>query len=106
MLLVDFGMQWNLSWQLSWQLVALGIFCLCSLLAAIGCMGRVAALCLVLLLAGNQSPFGASLVSLLVFAAAATLMIIGTGALSLWTPEETILYRRGKNKPATNGGPR
>jgi hypothetical protein len=42
---------------------------------------------------------------LVVFAAAAALMVTGTGALSLWTPEETILYRRGKNKPAANGGP-
>lgn len=110
MILVDFGMKWHLSshplWHLSWQSVALGIFCLCGLLAAIGCMGRTAALCLVLLLAGNQSPFGASLLSLLVFAFAATLMLTGTGALSLWTPEDTILYRRGKNKPVTNGGPR
>jgi CDP-diacylglycerol--glycerol-3-phosphate 3-phosphatidyltransferase len=106
MLLVDFGLQSHLSWHLSWQSVALGIFCICGLLAAIGCMGRVAALCLVLLLAGNQSPFGASLLSLVVFAVATALMIIGTGALSLWRPEETILYRRGKNKPATEGGPR
>ncbi|GAB6192784.1 CDP-alcohol phosphatidyltransferase family protein [Desulfocastanea catecholica] len=106
MLLVDFGLQWQLSWHLSWQSVALGIFCICALLAAIGCMGRVAALCLALLLAGNQSPFGTSLLSLLVFAAAAALMITGTGPLSLWTPEETMLYRRGKKKPATNGGPR
>jgi hypothetical protein len=42
---------------------------------------------------------------LVVFAAAAALMVTGSGALSLWTPEEKILYRRGKNKPATNGGP-
>lgn len=106
MMLVDFGIQWHLSWHLSWQSVALGIFCICGLLATIGCMGRVAALCLALLLAGNQSPFGTSLLSLVVFAAAAALMITGTGALSLWTPEETMLYRRGKKKPATNGGPR
>jgi hypothetical protein len=100
-ILVDFGIPWHLSWQS----IVLGIFCICGLLAAIGCMGRAAALCLALLLAGNQSPFGASLLSLSVFAVAAALMITGTGALSLWTPEETILYRRGKNKPATNGGP-
>ncbi len=95
----------GLQWHLSWQSVALGIFCICSLLTVIGCMGRTAALCLVLLLAGNQSPFGASLLPLVVFAFAAALMIIGTGALSLWTPEETILYRRGKQKPATSGEP-
>jgi CDP-diacylglycerol---glycerol-3-phosphate 3-phosphatidyltransferase len=106
MILVDFGIQWHLLWHLSWQSVALGIFCICGLLATIGCMGRTAALCLALLLAGNQSPFGASLLSFVVFAFAAALMIIGTGALSLWTPEETILYRRGKNKATSNGGPR
>jgi CDP-diacylglycerol--glycerol-3-phosphate 3-phosphatidyltransferase len=101
LMLLDSGLQWHLPWQP----VVLGIFCICGLLAAIGCMGRAAALCLALLLAGNQSPFGASLLSLVVFAAAAALMVTGTGALSLWTPEETILYRRGKNKPAANGGP-
>jgi hypothetical protein len=31
---------------------------------------------------------------MVLFAAAAGLMLTGTGAMSLWAPEEAILYRR------------
>ena len=72
-------------------------FSLCCLLAGIGCMGRSAALLLVLLLAYNQSPFGISLFFLMVFSSAVTLVLFGTGLMSVWTPEESILYRC-KNK--------
>jgi CDP-diacylglycerol--glycerol-3-phosphate 3-phosphatidyltransferase len=74
----------------SWQL-ALGLGCL---LAGFAVMGRSAALLLVVLLGHYLSPFGASMSSLALFAAAAGLMLTGTGALSLWAPEEPILYRR------------
>ncbi len=82
--------QTNLPWQLS-----LSLFCL---LAGFGFMGRSAGLFLVLLLGSNQSPFGISLLSILVFGTAAALLLTGTGALSLWAPEEIILYRRKRDK--------
>ena len=76
--------------SLSWQL-ALGLGCL---LAGLAFLGRSAALFLVLLLGCNQSPFGVSTASMVLFAAVAGLMLTGTGAMSLWAPEEAILYRR------------
>jgi hypothetical protein len=39
---------------------------------------------------------------MVVFSAAATLMLTGTGAMSLWAPEDRILYRRSRNQPMTN----
>jgi CDP-diacylglycerol---glycerol-3-phosphate 3-phosphatidyltransferase len=71
---------------------------LCSLMAALGIMGRSASLFLVLLLGCSQSPFGMSWPAIVVFCAAAALMLTGTGAMSLWTPEDDILYRRKKEK--------
>jgi CDP-diacylglycerol--glycerol-3-phosphate 3-phosphatidyltransferase len=73
-----------------WQLA----HSLCCLLAGLGCMGRSAGLCLTLMLGSTLSPLGMSTISMVVFGASAALMLTGTGALSLWTPEESILYRR------------
>jgi len=39
--------------------------------------------------------------SLVLFTAAATLMLTGTGPLSAWTPEENILYRRSHGESFT-----
>lgn len=78
--------------DLAWILV----YSFCCLLAVVGFMGRSAALLLILLLASNQSPFGITILSETLFAAAAALVLIGTGTMSLWMPEETILYRRNK----------
>lgn len=80
--------QTHLSWQLAQSF--------CCLLIAIGCMGRSAALLLVLLLGSNQSPYGITVLSVTLFAAAAALVLTGTGTVSLWVPEERILYRRNK----------
>ena len=68
----------------------------CCLLAGLGLMGRSAALCLAMLLSSQQSPFGVTITVMLLYSAAATLMLTGTGSLSLWSPEERILYRRRK----------
>jgi hypothetical protein len=80
------------------------ILCLIScLLAAVGFMGRSASLCLVLLLGSSHAPFvpfapfAVSSTTMVVFSAAAILMLTGTGAMSLWAPEEMILYRRSGN---------
>ena len=73
-----------------WQ----GALTVCCLLTGLGFLGRSACLFLTLLLACNLSPFGPSLPALVLFGTAATLMLTGTGALSLWAPEEMILYRR------------
>lgn len=78
-----------------WQLI-LGA---CCLLAGLGCMGRTAGLVLSLLLASPYSPFGTSMAAMSLFAAAAALMLTGSGAISLWSPEEKLLYRR---KPGSN----
>jgi CDP-diacylglycerol--glycerol-3-phosphate 3-phosphatidyltransferase len=79
----------------AWQLILSG----CCLLAVLGCMGRIAGLVLSLLLASPYSPFGTSMAALSLFAAAAALMLTGSGAMSLWSPEEVFLYRR---KPGSN----
>ena len=71
----------------------------CCLLAGVGCMGRFASLSLLLMLASTLSPFGINPLSMIIFAAAAALVLLGTGAISLWTPEEPILYRRPKKGP-------
>ncbi len=76
--------------SLVWQLA----FVLSCLLAVLAVMGRSAALILALLLAGHSSPFGTSMGAMVLFVAAAGLMLTGTGTFSLWAPEEKILYRR------------
>jgi len=77
---------------------------LCILLAGAGWMGRSAALLLTLLLSCGLTPYGTDLPVLVLFAIAATLMLTGTGPLSLWSPEEEILYRRSRDgSPAGNG---
>lgn len=77
---------------------------LCCLLAGVGWLGRCAALLLTLLLSCALSPYGTGLPVLVLFGIAATLMLTGTGPLSLWAPEEAILYRRSRDgSPAGNG---
>ncbi len=82
--------------DLPWQGAAQCLFSLCCLLAAAGFMGRSAALLLILLLGSTLSPFGISPLSLGIFSIAAVLLLTGTSAMSLWSPEEPILYRRCK----------
>jgi CDP-diacylglycerol--glycerol-3-phosphate 3-phosphatidyltransferase len=81
-----------------WQL-AHGV---CGLLVGFGIMGRSAALLLTLMSGSNFSPFGVSLICMGIFGTAAALMLTGTGAMSLWAPEETVLYRRGKHRSITS----
>lgn len=88
--------------HLLWQ-QALGV---CCLLAGFAFIGRSAALFLALLLGSNMSPFGMSMPVMILFGAAVMLMLTGTGALSLWAPEETLLYRRtGKQKADCGANP-
>jgi CDP-diacylglycerol--glycerol-3-phosphate 3-phosphatidyltransferase len=77
---------------------------LCCLLAGVGWMGRSAALLLTLLLSSSLAPYGTGLPVLVLFGIAASLMLTGTGPLSLWSPEEGILYRRSRDGeiPAEN----
>ncbi len=91
---VDF-LQPLLPWQVTMSF--------CCLLAVAGCVGRSASLCLILLLGSNQSPYGITAISLVVFTIAAALMLCGTGTLSLWVPEERILYR-GISHDSTTAG--
>lgn len=83
--------QTHLSWLLAHSF--------CCLLAAFGFMGRSASLLLILLLGCNQSPFGISLTSQVIFSIAVSLMLIGSGIMSVWAPEENILYRSNINEP-------
>lgn len=76
--------------HLSWRL-AIGFGCL---LAGFGVMGRSAGLMLVLMLGSDSSPLGMSVISMVIFSTGAALMLTGTGAMSLWAPEERALYRR------------
>lgn len=85
--------QTHLSWQLAHSF--------CCLLVVIGFLGRSAGLILVLLLGSNLSPFGINFLSVTLFAAAAALIVTGTGTMSLWAPEERILYRRNKKSANT-----
>ena len=66
----------------------------CYFLIVVGCVGRCSALLLVLVLAYNQSPFGIDVLPILLFSGAAVLVVIGSGPMSLWSPEDDILYRR------------
>ncbi|MBI5895830.1 MAG: CDP-alcohol phosphatidyltransferase family protein [Desulfobacterales bacterium] len=85
--LVNYGVfQTHPLWQLAHSL--------CCLLAGLGCMGRSAGLFLALMLGSTPSPFGMSAISMVTFGASATLMLTGTGAMSLWALEEKVLYRR------------
>ena len=78
---------------LAWQLV----LSLCFIAAIFGFMGRSACLFLVLLLGSTLSPLGISIFSATLFASAAALMLSGTGTMSLWAPEDRVLYRRNEN---------
>jgi CDP-diacylglycerol--glycerol-3-phosphate 3-phosphatidyltransferase len=88
------GYQIHLSWQ-----IAAGF---CCLLAAIGCMGRIAGLLLMLLFGCNLSPFGTTAPFMTLFSSAAALLLSGTGTMSLWAPEEMILYRRSSEEKGPN----
>ena len=76
-------------------LIAHSVLCL---LAVLGFMGRSSCLLLILLLASNESPFGATIVTTVTFTSATLLMLLGTGAGSIWAPEETVLDRRFHKK--------
>ncbi len=98
--LIDFDLDQT---PLPWRLAAI----LCCLLAVTGFAGRSASLCLILLLGYNQAPYGIygiTTSSLVIFSAAAALMLTGTGALSPWAPEERILYRVNSSQRLTTAG--
>ena len=79
----------SLQAHFSWHVV----LCLCSILAAIGCIGRIGALVLIVLLGSNYSPYGATILPMTLFASGAALLLSGTGRLALCSPEDAILYR-------------
>jgi CDP-diacylglycerol---glycerol-3-phosphate 3-phosphatidyltransferase len=83
------GYQLTPAWQLALSL--------CFLSAVVGFMGRSASLFLVLLLGSTLSPLGISFFSVTLFSSAAALTLSGTGIMSLWAPEDRILYRRNEN---------
>ena len=72
------------------------VLCLGIILAAIGCIGRIGALVLILLLGSNNSPYGTTILSMTLFISGAALLLSGTGRLSIYSPEDAILYRHRK----------
>lgn len=70
---------------------------LCCLLIGGGWMGRSCALFLSLVLSCGLSPFGTTNAALTLFCATTTLMLTGSGIFSLWSPEDTLLYRRNQD---------
>ena len=78
--------------HLSWHLV----LCLFSILSAIGCIGRIASLLLILMLGSRYSPYGETILPLTLFASAAALLLSGTGIMSIYSPEDAILYRHSQ----------
>lgn len=78
-------------------------YCIFGFLVVMGCLGRSAALLLLLLLGLNVSPFGFTFLATVNFISATTLFLSGSGPFSLWAPEEDILYRRS-TEPEQNQG--
>jgi hypothetical protein len=68
-------------------------------MAAAGLLGRCASLALILVLGSVFSPFEPSNAILLIFCGAVLLLLGGTGAWSVWAPEDDILYRRRNSEP-------
>jgi phosphatidylglycerophosphate synthase len=83
-------------WPPNFWLVGVGG---CCIMAAAGLLGRCASLVLILLLGSVFSPFEPSNAILLIFCGAVLLLLGGTGAWSVWAPEEDILYRRRYSEP-------
>ncbi len=86
-----------LSTHICWQTS----FYLCCLMAGLGFLGRSAALVLVLLLGCTVSPLGTSPLSIGIFSITVILVLAGTGRLSLWSPEEPLLYRDEESSNTT-----
>jgi phosphatidylglycerophosphate synthase len=83
-------------WPSNFWMVSVGG---CCIMAAAGLLGRCASLTLILLLGSVFSPYEPSAAILLIFCGAVLLLLGGTGAWSVWAPEEDILYRRRSDEP-------
>lgn len=63
-------------------------------LAALGAAGRLASLALIVTIGWLRAGEGLAVAEAVLLASGALLMVLGTGALSLWQPEEAVLSRR------------
>ncbi|NNF47196.1 MAG: hypothetical protein HKN69_10520 [Desulfofustis sp.] len=86
---------WTESSSVVWMLSVGG----CCIMAAAGLLGRSASLMLIFLLGSIFGPYESSTAILMIFCGAVLLLLGGTGAWSLWAPEEDILYRRRSDTP-------
>jgi hypothetical protein len=67
---------------------------LATVMLALGAAGRIAALGLLAAVCANVLAYGLSLSNGFLLVSAIYLMLLGSGALSCWRPEETFLNRR------------
>jgi CDP-diacylglycerol--glycerol-3-phosphate 3-phosphatidyltransferase len=74
---------------LGWLLLAAGMS-----LIALGAAGRLAALGVLVAIGLQQSLTGLSLTQIILITGATALFFLGTGDLSLWKPEEQLIYKR------------
>lgn len=73
-------------------------------LAAFGAAGRLASLALIVTIGWLRAGEGLAAAEAVLLASGALLMVLGTGALSLWQPEEAVLSRRfAESEPAAAG---
>jgi CDP-diacylglycerol--glycerol-3-phosphate 3-phosphatidyltransferase len=86
------------SWHLPWPAFLATFFvvvgCAASILIALGILGRVMALVMVFPLGFDMVVNGANWFNGVAMACAIFIMLLSTGALSLWQPEEHYMFRR------------
>src|SRR5690606_11684714 len=86
---------WGDSWPVLLVFAALAVF---------GAAGRLASLALIVTIGWLRAGEGLAAAEAVLLASGALLMVLGTGALSLWQPEEAVLSRRfAESEPAAAG---
>jgi len=72
------------------------------LMIALGIVGRIAALTISVILAGTLTGGGASFSLFLGYSCAVTLLLTGSGFLSIWHPEDKLLLKKQGKRTALN----
>jgi uncharacterized membrane protein YphA (DoxX/SURF4 family) len=76
------------------DLPALPIAAAAGLMIALGFMARIAALLISLIVAGTLTTWDSPFSLFFLFSCALTLVLTGSGCLSLWQPEDKLLLER------------
>ena len=86
------------SWQLPLPEIVASLLALIGLIATVmitlGAMGRIMAVVILFPLGFDMMTTGPNWVNLIALTCVILIMMLGTGALSLWQPEERYMYRR------------